>query len=234
MKLVVGEEKPKIRVLIVTLYAILCESLCVLVESNEDMCVVGCTNDLDSLTSFDELDKPNIALLYLTEGDEKSVEIIARLAEIDSQIRIVTVTGNADVANQTRALQLGAVGIVQREQNSRNLVSAIRQVYSGETWINQSLLTKLLNGKQSKKDDSKHYGLFNVEAITPREKEVIEMIGLGLKNKEIARKLFISEATVRHHLSSIYGKLGVADRLNLIIYAYQHNLIQSPQQGIAI
>lgn len=234
MKTISRERKPKIRILIITLHAILCESLCILVESNEDMSVAGCTTDLKGLNTFENFDRPNVALLYLTEGDTDGVEIVSRLAKIDSQIRIIAVTGSADIANQTRALQLGAVGIVHREQNSRNLVSAIRQVSSGETWINQSLLTKLLNGKQSKNDDSKHYGLLNVEAITTREREVIEMIGLGLKNKEIAEKLFISDATVRHHLSSIYGKLGVTDRLNLVIYAYQHSLIRSPQQMMSL
>jgi len=66
----------------------------------------------------------------------------------------------------------------------------------------------------------------NIESLTPREQDVIQMIGKGLKNKDIAKKLYISEATVRHHLSSVYGKLGVADRLNLVIYACEKGLVE--------
>lgn len=228
------ERKPKIRVLIITIYKILCESLGTMIESNDDMCVAGCTSEPDELIDFNNFDKPNVGLIYLSDTDDKTVEIISRLLEIDPQLRIVAVTGAADVENQTRALQLGAVGIVQKEQNSKMLIGAIRQVYSGETWINQSLLTKLLNQDRRGSKDTHHYGATDAESLTPREREVIQMIGKGLKNKEIAERLFISEATVRHHLSSIYGKLDVVDRLNLVIYAYQHNLIQSPQQVMSM
>ena len=228
------ERKPKIRVLIITIHNILCESLGTMVESNGDMCVAGCTSEPDQLSDFNDFDKPNIALIYLSEKGDQTVEIIPRLLKIDPQIRIVAVVGAADVESQTRALQLGAVGIVQKEQNSKLLIGAIRQVHGGETWINQSLLTNLLNNNRQKNKAMDSYESPNVESLTTREKEVIEMIGKGLKNKEIAKYLFISEATVRHHLSSIYGKLYVMDRLNLVIYAYQHNLIQSPQQAVLL
>ena len=129
-----------------------------------------------------------------------------------------------------RAVQLGAVGIVQKEQNARMLIEAIRQTFRGETWINQVLLTKLLNSKVQKKNGSKSWDLLKAKSLTPRELEVIAMIGKGLNNKDIAVTMFISEATVRHHLSSIYGKLDGADRLNLVIYAYQEGLLQISDQ----
>jgi DNA-binding NarL/FixJ family response regulator len=64
-----------------------------------------------------------------------------------------------------------------------------------------------------------------LETLTEREREVIACIGQGLRNKQVAERLYISEITVRHHLTSIYNKLGVADRLELVIYAYQHGLV---------
>jgi DNA-binding NarL/FixJ family response regulator len=67
-----------------------------------------------------------------------------------------------------------------------------------------------------------------IATLTERERQVIRLIGEGLKNKEIADRMYISEATVRHHLTSIFNKLGVTDRLELVIYAYQHNLAELP------
>jgi two-component system nitrate/nitrite response regulator NarL len=67
-----------------------------------------------------------------------------------------------------------------------------------------------------------------IARLTVREREIIKLVGEGLKNKTIANRLFISEITVRHHLTSVYGKLAVTDRLELIIYAYRQNLAQPP------
>jgi DNA-binding NarL/FixJ family response regulator len=68
-----------------------------------------------------------------------------------------------------------------------------------------------------------------IATLTAREREVIALIGEGLKNRQIAKRLFISETTVRHHLTSIFDKLGVADRLELVIYAYRHGLLKPPR-----
>ena len=71
-------------------------------------------------------------------------------------------------------------------------------------------------------------GAYRIASLSDREIEVVDLIGEGMKNKEIAAKLSISESTVRHHLTSIFGKLDVSDRLELIIYAYQHKLAKLP------
>lgn len=93
------------------------------------------------------------------------------------------------------------------------------------TWINQALLTKVLTSKTDKKEGPKSWDWERSNELTRRELEVVTMIGRGLKNKDIADTMHISEATVRHHLSSIYSKVGVDDRLNLVIYAFQKGLI---------
>jgi DNA-binding NarL/FixJ family response regulator len=70
-----------------------------------------------------------------------------------------------------------------------------------------------------------------IDQLTKREREIIALVAEGLKNKEIAARLFISSATVRHHLSAIFAKLEVADRLKLIVFAFQHGLAELPQKG---
>ena len=93
-------------------------------------------------------------------------------------------------------------------------------------WLNQKLLTQLLDNSFNTNVGKSKNKFVKGNELTNRELEVIEMIALGMNNKIISKKMFISEATVRHHLSSIYGKLNVEDRLNLAIYAYQQRIVQ--------
>ena len=216
--------KRPIRVLLIAKYQMVQESLKLLIESNRDVTVTGThsfTEDVGRSSTAD------VAVIYLSSGDR--VEIISDLLRRMPGLRVVVLVAGVDLDSQADALKLGAVGIVQKEQSPKLLIEAIRQTYNGETWLNQVLLNKILErdksiGKKSQKP------LFRLDAdsLTTRELEVISMIGEGLKNKNIAERLFISEATVRHHLSSVYGKVGVEDRLNLIIFAYKNGLIKLP------
>jgi len=170
------------------------------------------------------LDGSDITVIYLEAHD--SVEIIRDILETNPEIKVVVITDGEDLDSSTLALKLGAVGIVRSDQSSKLLIEAIRRAFKGETWLNQALLSNLLkNGDSTGVKTPNGKAGQALEAITRREAEVIAMIGKGLKSKVIAERLFISEATVRHHLSSIYGKLGVDDRLNLVIYAFRHGLI---------
>jgi len=171
-----------------------------------------------------KLEGSDITVIYLEAHDP--VEIIGDILEGHPEIKVVAITGGEDLDSSTRALKLGAVGIVRSDQSSKLLIEAIRRAFKGETWLNQALLSNLLkNGDSTSVKKSNSAAGNALETITRRETEVIAMIGKGLKSKVIAERLCISEATVRHHLSSIYGKLGVDDRLNLVIYAFRHGLI---------
>jgi DNA-binding NarL/FixJ family response regulator len=201
-------------------------------------CLINLNSDLDVLGAY-AFDHPmegvsgadaHIALVDLTAVDR--VEVVADLQLHYPTIRVVVITESGDLECQANALKLGAVGIVHRDQNPKILLEALRQVHRGDTWLNQVLLNRILSNKGStdrKRLDSLDY--CSTDQLTPREREVIRMIGEGLKNRLIAERLFISEATVRHHLSSIYGKVGVEDRLNLVIYAYANGLVSFP--GVA-
>jgi DNA-binding NarL/FixJ family response regulator len=213
----------RIRVLLIAKYPIVQQSLKFLLESNKDLKVSGTHSfDTDVAKSI-HLPNSDVVVVYISEGDR--VEIISDILRSAPKVRVVVLTAGADLDAQADALKLGAVGIVQKEQSPKLLIEAIRQTHSGETWLNQVLLTKLLaRGKSGTKRTSKEFRCA-AETLTTRELEVVQLIGEGLKNKAIAARLFISEATIRHHLSSIYGKVGVDDRLNLVIFAYEEGLI---------
>lgn len=166
----------------------------------------------------------DVGVLYLS--DSSQVEIVSQLLKSNPAMRVVVVADGSDLESQAAALRAGAVGIVQKNQNHKFLIEAIRQTYRGETWLNQVLFHRILeNGKSSGKRHANGLAAADPDSLTTRELQVIQLIGEGLNNKALAKRLNISEATVRHHLSSIYDKIGADDRVNMVIRAYQKGLL---------
>ncbi|MCO6512774.1 MAG: response regulator transcription factor [Aridibacter famidurans] len=218
-----------IRVLFVAEHQMVKDSFKLLIGSSDDLVVVAMTSEDIGVAPYQFKSAPEVAVISLAKNG--SVDLIATLLDDFPDLRIVVIVPSDELDLQAQALELGAVGIVHKDQNPALLLEAIRQTHSGETWLNQVVLNKLLQRKKS--DDlengtstSKFDSSSGFETLTNRELEVLDLIGTGLKNKEIAEKLQISEPTVRCHLSSIYGKLGVKDRLNLVIKAYQIGLLE--------
>lgn len=205
-----------------------------MIDSSRGLSVAGTFSVGENLGLLTEqLSSADVAVVYISTGDR--VEIISDLLKQKPGLPVVLVIASADLDSQAEALKLGAVGIVHKEQNPKLLIEAIRQTYNGETWLNQVLLNKILEkGKSSHRTSARAHFQMDTDSLTARELEVIKMIGEGLKNKGIAERLSISEATVRHHLSSIYGKVGVEDRLNLVIFAYQKGIIKLTGQSVVI
>lgn len=221
----------QIRISIIARHKLVRECLTCLIEGSSDLTVVTASSFVPDCADFGEVKGTDVAVIYLAAAD--STEVIRNVLDSDPQLKVVMITDGEDLECSTQALKLGAVGIVRSDQSSKLLTEAIRRAFKGETWLNQALLTNLLkNGDPdgAKATNGSHGP--KPETITPREVEVISMIGKGLKSKVIAERLGISEATVRHHLSSIYGKLGVDDRLNLVIYAFEKGLIQLNDSSI--
>jgi len=137
-----------------------------------------------------------------------------------------------------QAVRLGAVGLVPKERDPEVLLEAITKVAAGEVWLDNLLVASVLSEMTRRPRSSTPLDpeTIKMKSLTAREREIITLIGQGLKNQTIADRLCISEATVRHHLTSIYGKLTVGDRLELAIYAYRHGLVsfQPPQCEIRV
>ncbi len=168
--------------------------------------------------------RSDVGVVYLSDSGQ--IQIVSQLLETNPEMRIVVVADGSDLESQAGALRAGAVGIVQKNQNHKFLIEAIRQTYRGETWLNQVLFHRMLeNGKSNGKRRTNGLAHSDPDALTTRELQVIQLIGEGLNNKALAKRLNISEATVRHHLSSIYGKIGADDRVNMVIRAYEKGLL---------
>jgi DNA-binding NarL/FixJ family response regulator len=117
------------------------------------------------------------------------------------------------------------MGVVLKEKCVQDLISAIKQISVGQVWLDPAVMTGLVAEVQHKRDPETE----KIDALTAREREIVNLVCEGLKNKEIADRLSISEATVRNHLTSVLNKLELSDRFELALYFYRHGLARPPQ-----
>ena len=223
-----------IRILLIDGLELFIDGLRALIQSEPGMIVVGTA--LDRIEALESASlRPDIILLDLVLERESSLDFLPDLLRIAERARVLIVTGVPDAELQLRAVRLGAMGVVLKTEPASNLFKAIRKVHSGEAWFRRSMLAAIVTGilreTASKPADPES---FKIATLTSGEREVIRLLGQGLRNKNIGERLFISETTVRHHLTSIFDKLEIADRLKLMIYSYQHGLARIPQSFRAI
>ena len=174
-----------------------------------------------------ERQQPDIILLDLLLPEGRILDCIPDLLAIAPGARAVVLTGLPDLALHRRALTQGALGLVHKEQPTEVLLHAIQQVHAGAVWIDCSLLASVLSElSPPEKNEETEAETAMIASLTPREREIVLLIGEGLKNKAIADRLCLSERTVHHHLTSIFHKLGTADRLELMIFAQHHGLLK--------
>jgi two-component system, NarL family, nitrate/nitrite response regulator NarL len=221
-------EMQPIRVLIIDDHAVIRTALRMFLDSQPGITVVGEASGPDDALAVVIREPPDIILLDLDLGGFNGLDLLPQLHTAAPAAHVVVLTGIRDVDMHRRAVRLGAMGLVLKERAAEVLLEAIAKVHAGEVWADGLLLARVLSEMTrpwtNQPTDSE---AIKIGALTAREREIIGMIGQGLKNQTIADRLCISEATVRHHLTSIYAKLSVGDRLALAIYAYRHGLASS-------
>jgi DNA-binding NarL/FixJ family response regulator len=147
--------------------------------------------------------------------------------------RVLLLTNGYNHALYRYALRLGVMGLVLKKESEEVLLKAIKKVYDGELWLNQALVMRMLDQAPTVATANESAGEFDsgaakIATLTTREIEVVALIRGGLKNKQIAEHLFISEATVHHHLTTIYDKLDISGRVKLLLFAQRHRLAEHP------
>lgn len=225
-----------INVILFTAFKLIRSNLSLLLESKSEINIQDFASTPDELIQKVKKLKPDVVLFCIMNNEVENVEVMPQMFEASPDTKALILSTLNGKLDQTKVLKLGATGIVGAHQKQEVLIRAIRQVAEGEVCLNQQLIAQLLgngvkteNGSNGHNTNGKHRGIYENDPLTNRELEVIEVIATGLTNKEISKELYISEATVRHHLSSIYSKLHLEDRLNLVIYAYQNNIVKTPK-----
>lgn len=167
---------------------------------------------------------PDIVLLDLDLKGSSSIDFLPALVA-NGSTRVVILSANRDQVTLAAAVKAGARGVVSKEAPTDDVLLAVRKVHGGELWLDQSLMQALL-GQLVAPAPKADPEAGRIGTLTARERDVIGMIvqGKGALNKDLAERAFISERTLRNHLTTIYQKLDVANRLELYVYATKHGL----------
>jgi DNA-binding NarL/FixJ family response regulator len=186
--------------------------------------LVGSAADAVEATTLCTALAPDIVLLDLDLKGSSSLDILPQLLA-NAATRVVILSANRDQATLMQAVKLGARGVVSKEAPTEDVLLAVRKVHDGELWLDQALMRAML-GQLVAPAPAADPETQRIAALTARERDVIGMLvkGKGALNKELAEQAFISERTLRNHLTTIYQKLGVANRLELYVYATKHGL----------
>jgi len=222
----------RIRILLVDDHELVRTGLRILLERHPQLAIVGEAGNRADALAIAARERPDILLLDLDLGGASSLDFLPELLDVAKGGRVILVTGVRAPEEHYRAVQLGAMGLVRKEQAAEVLVQAIERVHAGEVWLEAAMVTRVLaeiSGQRNLAEQPVDPEAANIARLTAREREVIGLIGEGLYNKQIAERLSISTATVSHHLTSIFGKLDVANRFDLVIYAYRHGLAELPR-----
>ena len=140
----------------------------------------------------------------------------------ESEVGIQDVQDSEDDRDVVRAMRLGARGVVLKQSATDLLIRSIHKVHGGEIWLDNHMTAEVMKAFSKSSDGGPRR---EKPLLSDREKEIVQLVAQGYRNKEIGEKLFISEQTVKNHLHNIFDKLGVSDRLELALYAIHHRLI---------
>ena len=219
---------PPICLLLLDHHMLVRDGLRMLISAHPVMKVIGEAGSSASALQLTREHEPDVILLELNLDGNLNIEIITLIQEASRRSRIILVTGINENQIHQQAIHRGAMGVVRKTEPASVLIKAIEKVHAGEVWIDRAMMANVLTHLWRQDDSAENFDKEKIAQLSKREREIIRLIGQGLKNRQIAERLSISEITVRHHLSSVYEKLDVSDRLELTIFAYQNDLAELP------
>ncbi|AMW30812.1 MULTISPECIES: response regulator [Arthrospira] len=212
-----------IRVLLVDDQGIIREGLRSLLEAKPDLEIVGEAENGKVAVELALKLKPDVVLMDVRMPIMDGVAAMRSLAEQQPEIKVLVLTTFDDDEYITQAMESGAKGYLLKDTPSDELAQAIRAVYQGYTQLGPGLFEKVMAAKSKPSRDEPLPGY--LQDLTPRELEVLRLIGKGYSNREIAQELFISERTVKNHVSSILSRLNLRDRTQVALLANKYPIL---------
>jgi len=209
-----------IRIVIADDHPVVRKGLAEFLSDEEEMDVVAqCSDGASALAATRRL-KPDILILDLRMPDMNGLEVVRQLNQEAHTVPVLLLAGNISDGEVVEAMRMGVKGIVLKEMAPNLLVASVRKVAAGGVWLEKDAVArafeKMLDQQEKREKVS--------TSLTRREIEIVTMVAKGLGNRDIGEALFISEATVKTHLHSIYEKTAVKGRMQLAAYAREHGL----------
>ena len=193
------------------------------IEADESLAVIGEAGDGHEAVALTKALRPDVVLMDIRMPILDGIEATARLAESGNEARVVILTTFGLDEYVLGALRAGASGFVLKEAPPEEILDAVHIVARGDALIAPSLTRAVIEelGRRPKRAEL----TLRLDALTPREREVLELLAEGLSNAEIARRLVVGEGTVKTHVAHVLAKLGVRDRVQAVVYAYEAGVV---------
>lgn len=221
-------EPAKIRIVTIEEHEVYRAGLSLLLSQEKDFKIIGGASSLLDAIACIKRDQPDV-ILFSIGSQETGMDLLPEILAFSTKTKVLALSDSADQELLRKIVRLGAAGVLSKQSPAATLVKAIQCVHAGEAWLDRTTTATLLRELSKRGSPEKpNPEQLKIGSLTDREREVIKLVGAGLKNRQIAEKLFISDITVHHHLTSIYSKLDVADRMELLIYSYRNGLAQVP------
>lgn len=216
-----------IRIMLIDDHQTMLWGLVKLIESEKPrMVVVGTARTCQEALANIGLLCPDVILLDLDLGGVSALDILPALL-LNPASHVLIFTGERDQAMLDLAVVRGARGVLRKDASAEQVLKAIEKIADGELWLDRETLGRVFSEFMRPKLPGKlDPEAEKLASLTPRERKIIHVVveGSGAHNKALAERLFISEHTLRNHLTAIYQKLGVSNRLELYVYAAKHRL----------
>lgn len=217
----------RIRVAIADPQSIYRDGLRKLLSSEADFQVVTEASSPSLLLSSLAATQPDVVLISTPLEREPGPDVFAVMQSSFPEIKVIVLSSATDQDEFVRNVRLGARGIVQKSTSGSMLIKAIRKVQDGEFWLDRSTTAEVVRHFTERRPEpvveQPRQAEGRLPALSRREREIVNLVTHGLRNKELAERLSISEQTVKNHMHNIFDKLGVSDRLELALYAIHHN-----------
>lgn len=213
----------KINVIVVDDHDLIREGLNRIISFEDDLVIIGQYSNGEEFIKNIRGNVPNVVLLDINMPVKNGLDTLRFIKKLYKDIKVVMLTVENDKSTIMEAIDIGADAYILKESAGIEVVTAIRTVYLGEKYIDKSLIKVIFSDfKHGGSSDSKKNEVLNL--LTDRELNILFEISRGLKNKEIADKLFLSEKTIKNYITSMFKKIGVEDRVQATIYAIRNNI----------
>jgi two-component system response regulator DegU len=216
-----------IRIMLVDDHALVRQGLRQILSLEEDLIVVGEAQHGDEVLDKVRSLKPEVVLMDINLPGKNGIELTEEIKRELPEVNVLALTVDSDQHNVTRIIRAGALGYILKDIEPDSLYEAIRAVAQGDAYIQSRLLSRLLTEFRENVRDEQQRVTPEELGLTHRELEIVGYIACGESNKGIASQLFISEKTVKNHVSSILRKMALGDRTQVAVFAYRKGLISN-------
>ena len=217
----------KLRIVIVDDHTLFREGLRNILDMEDDIEVVADVESAEDIVELVWRARPDVLLLDIRMPSGNGLDAVPAVLRISPSTNVLVLTASDEREEHVRAFKLGAKGVILKDSARQTLMQAIRSVYRGETWVDSRMSGVLVEELSHGGGDTDRPGSRLENGLTERELEIVRLVASGYKNKEVGATLTISERTVKTHLTNIFQKLGVRDRVGLVMYALRNGLTQA-------